>query len=107
MKPISHKNAYLEDLYKDLKNPIFALKYLNACLEDGDHGVFLLALRNVADAHGGIARLAKKTGLNREHLWRMLSKRGNPRLESLVQLANVFGWRVALINKSTSLKKAA
>ncbi|MFA5975656.1 MAG: transcriptional regulator [Elusimicrobiota bacterium] len=100
--------SYEEDLYKDLRNPVFALKYLNACLKDGDRGVFLLALRNVAEAHGGIGRLAKKSGLNREHLWRMLSKRGNPRLENLVQLANVFGWRLALIGKETSpLRKAA
>ena len=101
-------SSYEDDLYKDLRNPIFALKYLNACLEDGDHGVFLLALRNVAEAHGGVGRLAKKSGLNREHLWRMLSRRGNPRLENLVQLAHVFGWRLALINSGNApLRKAA
>ena len=100
---------YHADLLKELKNPVFALKYLNACLEDGDHGVFLLALRHVAEAHGGIGRLAKKAKLNREHLWRMLSKRGNPRLENLVQLAHAFGWRLALIDKedSSTLKRAA
>jgi len=101
-------SSYEEDLHRDLKNPVFALKYLNACLEDGDHGVFLLALRDVAEAHGGIGRLAKKSGLNREHLWRMLSKRGNPRLENLVQLARAFGWRLALIgNENPPFKKAA
>lgn len=98
--------TYKQDLHKELLDPIFALKYLNACLEDGDHGVFLLALRDVVEAHGGMAHLARKTGLNREHLWRMLSKRGNPRLENLVQLAHAFGWRLALINDRT-LKKAA
>ena len=99
---------YMDDLHKDLKNPEFALKYLNACLEDGDQGVFLLALRHVAEAHGGVGRLAKKAGLNREHLWRMLSERGNPRLENLVQLAHALGWRLAFINHGSShLKKAA
>jgi probable addiction module antidote protein len=99
---------YHDDLIKELKNPDFALKYLNACMDDGDHGVFLLALRNVAEAYGGVGRLAKKAGLNREHLWRMLSKRGNPRLENLVQLAHAFGWRLALVSRENHpLKKAA
>ena len=99
---------YKDDLHKDLKNPIFALKYLNACLDDGDHGVFLLALRDVAEAYGGVGRLAKKSGLNREHLWRMLSKRGNPRLENLVQLAHAFGWRLALVGKQVEgVRRAA
>jgi probable addiction module antidote protein len=102
------KPEYYNDLKKDLKNPVFALRYLNACLEDGDHGVFLLALRHVAEAHGGVGLLARKSGLNREHLWRMLSKRGNPRLENLVQLAHAFGWRLALLNKENpTLNKAA
>jgi probable addiction module antidote protein len=100
--------TYKDDLLKDLKNPVFALKYLNACLEDGDHGVFLLAMRDVAEAYGGVGRLAKKAGLQREHLWRMLSKRGNPRLENLVQLAHAFGWRLALIGKKNPpIRKAA
>jgi probable addiction module antidote protein len=99
---------YKDDLFKELKNPVFALKYLNTCLEDGDHGVFLLALRDVAQAHGGVGQLAKKAGVNREHLWRLLSKRGNPRLESLVQLAHAFGWRLALVSKEAPpIKKAA
>jgi probable addiction module antidote protein len=100
--------TYKDHLLKELKDPVFALKYLNACMEDGDHGVFLLALRDVAEAYGGVGRLAKKAGLNREHLWRMLSKRGNPRLENLVQLAHAFGWRLALVGKEAPpLKKAA
>lgn len=98
---------YKEDLHKELQDPAFALKYLNACLEDGDHGVFLLALRHVAEAHGGVGRLAKKAGLNREHLWRLLSKRGNPRLENLVQLAHAFGWRLALIAEPESQTRKA
>src|SRR5882762_7630830 len=102
------KPNYKDDLHKELRDPVFALKYLNACLEDGDHGVFLLALRDVAEAYGGVGRLAKKAGLNREHLWRMLSKRGNPRLENLVQLAHAFGWRLALVGKEVHpMKKAA
>jgi len=44
--------------------------------------VFLLALRNVAEARG-VARIARETKLNRENLYAMLSERGNPVVSSL------------------------
>ena len=69
---------YEDVLDEDLKDPAEAAGYLNACLEDGDPEVFLLALRDVARARGGVARLAEVTELNREHLYRLLSENGNP-----------------------------
>jgi len=56
---------------------------MNACLEDGDPDVFLLALRDVARAQGGVAKLAKTTKLNRQHLYRMLAENGNPEFRRL------------------------
>lgn len=47
--------------------------YLEAALEGDDPRVFLMALKDVAEAYGGLAKLAKTTGLNRENLYRMLS----------------------------------
>ena len=66
---------YKEILYKRLKSPEEAAAYLNAALEDGNPGVFLLALKDVANANGGIAHLAKKTQRNRETLYRTLSRK--------------------------------
>ncbi|MEX0830176.1 MAG: hypothetical protein WD032_08010 [Nitrospirales bacterium] len=37
-----------------------AEEYLNAALEEGDPELFLLALRNMAEAQGGVAQLAEK-----------------------------------------------
>jgi len=91
--------TYHDDLIEDLKDPQFALAHLNTCLEGDDEGTFLLALRHVAEAQGGFAKLARKTKLSREHLFRMLSKKGNPRLTSLKILADVFGWRIAFVEK--------
>jgi len=45
---------YRENLLESLRNPEDAAQYLNACLEDGDKRVFLMALRDVADARGGL-----------------------------------------------------
>ena len=40
--------------------------YLNVVCEDSDtdHEDLMIALRNVADAVGGVAELARRTGLN-------------------------------------------
>ncbi len=88
--------SYHNDLLQRLADPAYAAEYLNACLEDGDEGVFLLALRDVAQVHGGISQLAKKTRLNREHLFRMLSKAGNPQLHSLRQITGAMGFKFTL-----------
>jgi len=44
--------TYQEDLIEALKDPREAAAYLNAAMEEGDRELFLLALRNVAEAHG-------------------------------------------------------
>ena len=93
--PVSASVSYREDLLRRLKDPRFAAGYLSKCLED-DEATFLVALRDVAEAHGGIRQLARKTHLNREHLFRMLSKSGNPHLHSLRQLVSAVGLKLTL-----------
>ena len=72
-------------LHEDLRDPVEAAEYLNAALEDGAQDVFLMALRDVAKAHG-LTRLARETTLNRENMYRILSEEGNPQLSSLKTL---------------------
>jgi probable addiction module antidote protein len=69
-------------LRNHLSDPEQAAKYLNACYEEGPQ-VFLQALRDVVEAQGGMSRAARLAGLNRESLYRQLSRRGNPSLASL------------------------
>jgi probable addiction module antidote protein len=72
-----------ETVLKDhLADPEQAARYLTACYEEGPE-VFLQALRDVVDAQGGMSRTARLAGLNRESLYRQLSRRGNPSLASL------------------------
>ena len=75
--------TYQEDLIEALKDPREAAAYLNAAMEEGDRALFLLALRNVAEAHGGMAAVSEKAKLNRESLYRMLSRKGNPEIKSI------------------------
>lgn len=78
---------------KDAEN---AAAYVEAAIEEGDPAGILQALRNVAEARGGIARIAEKTGLNREALYRTLSKRGNPQLKSLTAILEATGLRLSV-----------
>jgi probable addiction module antidote protein len=73
--------SYQRDLIEVLKDPCEAATYLNAAIEEGDREVFLLALRNVAEANGGMGAVAAKANLSRESLYRMLSRRGNPEIK--------------------------
>jgi probable addiction module antidote protein len=83
-------------LVEALRDPGEAAAYLTAALSDGDKDVSLLALRRVAEAHGGIGRLSGRARLNRVSLYRMLSARGNPELRSLGVLLDSFGLRLAV-----------
>ena len=87
---------YHPELIKALRDPREAVEYLNAALEDGDPEVFLLALRDVAEAQGGVTEVAEAAKLNRENLYRMLSNRGNPELRSLDALLHALGFRLAI-----------
>lgn len=98
--------SYQEDLIEALKDPREAAEYLNAAIEDGDKEVFLLAMRNVAEAHGGMTAVAKKAHMNRESLYRMLSKKGNPELKSVFNLLNVVGLKISIEPKKTRHLKA-
>ena len=91
---ISHDEAMVRELRED---PDFAAEYLRAELEDEDEpGVLLVALRRVAEARGGIAKVAKAAGIERESLYRALSAHGNPRLSTLVAVARAMGLKLTV-----------
>lgn len=93
---MTKSKPYQEYLMESLRDPRESKAYLNAALEEKDPELFLLALRNVAEAQGGIAQLAEKANLNRESLYKMLSERGNPELRSLDALLHALGFRLAV-----------
>ena len=90
-----------------LKDPANAAAYVEAVLDEDDPRGLLQALRNVADARGGIARIAKKTGLGREALDRTLSKRTTPPLRSLMTILGATGLRLTIVPSVAKVRKAA
>jgi probable addiction module antidote protein len=88
-----------------LRNDSSIAVYLEGMLEDGDPRLVPIALRTVAEAVGGMAALATRTGLSRETLYRTLSPRGNPRLDTLGAILDAFGLRLAVAPKSKPATK--
>lgn len=84
-------------LREQLKDAEFAAEYLNAALVEGDQAAFMLALRDVARARGGITEVARRTGMNRVALTRALSGKGNPELRSLTKILDASGVRLHFV----------
>jgi probable addiction module antidote protein len=90
------------------QDPKRAIGYLNNALEEGDLDVFLVALKNIVEIHGGMSKLSRTTKLNRGNLYRLLSKNGNPEVHTLDHVLRALGLRLAVTtDKKTHLKKAA
>jgi probable addiction module antidote protein len=86
---VSHDEVMVRKLRK---NHSFAAEYLRAAMEDTEEPqVLLVALRQIAEAHGGISKIAKAAGIERESLYRALSPRGNPRLSTLFAVTKAMG----------------
>jgi len=85
--------SYEKLLHKKLEDPEQAAEYLTACYAEGPE-VFLVGLRDVVEAQGGVARAAKLSKLNRESLYRLVSRDGNPRLSSLNSVLSALGLKV-------------
>jgi probable addiction module antidote protein len=86
---VSHDEVMIKRLRQ---NRAFAAEYLKAAMEDTkEPKVLLVALRQIAEARGGIAKVAKAAGIERESLYRALSPRGNPRLSTLFAVTKAMG----------------
>ena len=93
-------NNYEEWLIESLQDKEEAATYLQVALDiyqkDGDVEALLLALRDVAQAQGGIRKLSKKTHLNRESLYKTLSSKGNPRFQTMGLLLKGLGFHLVI-----------
>lgn len=90
--------SYEEDLHTRLRDPEYAMEYLRAALEDEDEhadAVFLLALRDVAQANQ-MTYVADAAGLSRESLYKMLSRKGNPGINSLKAVLKAVGLKLSV-----------
>jgi probable addiction module antidote protein len=100
---------YEDFIVDQLKDRAFAAEYLSGALEENKPALLLLALRDVVAAWGGMKKLAAKTKLSRESLYKMLSEEGNPGIYSLQSIFNALGFQICVQDKQkkTKFKRAS
>ena len=97
---VKHFKKFREYHLQKLRDPEEAKAYLELALEDlhrdGDRAEFLLALRDVAEAQGGVGHLLEKTDLKPAGVYKALSDKGNPTLGTLDRILGGLGLRLSI-----------
>lgn len=83
------------DTAEHLRTPEDIALYIDAVLEDGDPALVADAIGVVARARG-MAQIAQETGRSREQLYRTLSEKGNPQLDTLMGVLKAIGLRLSV-----------
>ena len=78
-----------------LRDPVEAAAYLEAVIEMDDPAALLLALRQVANAHG-MAEVARRAELGGKSLFKALSENGNPTIDTLHKVLRAVGLRLSI-----------
>ncbi len=65
-------------------------EYLSAALEEDNPDVFLVAVGNVAKAHG-MKAIAESTGLGRESLYKAMAPGAKPRYDTVLKVLQSLG----------------
>ena len=99
---VSHHDWLIKRLTAD---PEEAAGHLNEALEAGDKKAFLIALKNVIEARGGMTRIARSSKINRASLYKMLSPNGNPGFGNILILLRVAGIHFKAIPGNPENKK--
>jgi probable addiction module antidote protein len=80
----------LWDAAEHLENEEDMAAYLEAALEENDPSLIAAALGDIARAKG-MSKIASKTGLGRESLYKALSPEGNPEFSTILKVVNALG----------------
>ena len=85
------------------------MAYLQVALEefdqDGDTEHLMLALRNVAEARGGVPELARQVKMGKTSLYKALSEKGNPTLSTVGTILHGLGYRLAIAPVPRKLRR--
>ena len=87
--------SYDDYLTSSLTDPAEAAAYLDAAIEMEDTPALLLALRQVAKAHG-MAEVARRADVGDKTLFRALGEPGNPTLDTVTKVLHAMGLRLSV-----------
>ena len=92
--------TFNEYFIEKLKNPEEAKAQLELALQeyenDGDTEAFMLILRFIAEAQGGISKLAERSHLNRQNLYKILTCKTIPRFDTTLAIMKGLGYRISV-----------
>lgn len=95
---LKNTTSFKANLLKALQDPEEALAYLEAAFDayeaDWNVDALLLAMRDLAEAQGGIGKIAKQTIVSREHLYDILASKHTPRLDTMLSILSALGFRL-------------
>lgn len=87
--------SYDKVVTQALTDPAEAAAYIEATLELDDPAALLVALRQVAKAHG-MAEVARRANVGEKSLFRSLSEDGNPTIGTLSKVLHALGLRLSV-----------
>ena len=87
--------SYDDSLLQALADPQEAAAYLDAVMALEDQEALMLALRQVAKAHG-MAEVTRRADLGDKTLFRVLSDKGNPTIGTLNKVLHALGLRLSV-----------
>lgn len=87
--------SYSEVIGAALADPVEAAAYLDAVLELDDPAALLVALRQVAQAHG-MAEVTRRAEVGEKTLFKALSDKGNPTLATVSKVLHAVGLRLSV-----------
>lgn len=97
-----------EHLLEELKDPEFALLYLNECLKsvqgetpEMTRKIFLNTLRMVIKAQG-MSRISRLSRLNRSNLYSQIGEEGKPGFDTILSILDCIGVQIELVPKKKS-----
>jgi probable addiction module antidote protein len=88
-------SSFDDCVVKAMKDPAEAAAYIEAVLELDDPAALLVALRQVAKAHG-MAEVARRADVGEKTLFRALSENGNPTLSTVHKVLHAVGLRLSV-----------
>lgn len=86
------------DVAEYLDSPEMIAAYIEAAMEENDPAFIATAIGDVARAMG-MSKIAQESGINRESLYRTLSEKGNPTLDTMTKVFAAMGLKLSVTAK--------
>src|SRR5574343_176973 len=86
---------YLKEQFKDGD---YVKEYINAALElyfeDHNKELFLASLKGIIQARGGITEFSKHAHISSQYIYKILSNKGNPTIDSIGLILSALGLKL-------------